>query len=116
LGLGSFVSVSSTFTQSVGLLGQGISPLQGRYLHTGQNKQNKRTQTFMPQAGFERMIPLFERTNTVHASDSATTLIGKNDFTYRLFVGYRSTCTVTWIKFVDGKVMEPNAKETEKGM
>jgi hypothetical protein len=26
------------FTQSVGLLGRGISPLQGRYLHTGQHK------------------------------------------------------------------------------
>jgi hypothetical protein len=26
------------FTQSIGLLGRGISPLQGRYLHTGQHK------------------------------------------------------------------------------
>jgi hypothetical protein len=25
-------------TQSVGLLGRGISPSQGRYMHTGQNK------------------------------------------------------------------------------
>jgi hypothetical protein len=32
------------YTQSVGLLGRGISPLQGRYLHTEQNKQNKSTQ------------------------------------------------------------------------
>jgi hypothetical protein len=31
-------SVSWTFTQSVGLLGRGISPLQGRYLNTGQRK------------------------------------------------------------------------------
>jgi hypothetical protein len=31
-------SVSWSFTQSVGLLGWGISPLQGRYLHTGQHK------------------------------------------------------------------------------
>jgi hypothetical protein len=26
------------YTQSVGLLGRGISPSQGRYLHTGQHK------------------------------------------------------------------------------
>jgi hypothetical protein len=31
-------SVSSSFTQSVGLLGRGISQSQGRYLHTGQHK------------------------------------------------------------------------------
>jgi hypothetical protein len=31
-------SVSWSFTQSVGLLGRGISPLQGRYLHTEQPK------------------------------------------------------------------------------
>jgi hypothetical protein len=35
--LGRF-SVSRSFTQSVGLLGRGISPSQGRYLHTGQHK------------------------------------------------------------------------------
>jgi hypothetical protein len=34
-------SVSSSFTQSVGLLGRGISPSRGRYLHTGQHKHNK---------------------------------------------------------------------------
>jgi hypothetical protein len=31
------------FTQSVGILGQGIRPSQGRYLNTEQHKQNKRT-------------------------------------------------------------------------
>jgi hypothetical protein len=31
-------SLSWSFTQSVGLLGRGISPSQGRYLHTGQHK------------------------------------------------------------------------------
>jgi hypothetical protein len=31
-------SVSWSFTKSVGLLGRGISPSQGRYLHTGQHK------------------------------------------------------------------------------
>jgi hypothetical protein len=31
------------FTQSVGLLGRGISPSQGRHIHTGQHKENERT-------------------------------------------------------------------------
>jgi hypothetical protein len=31
------------FTQTVGIIGRVINPLQGRYLHTGQHKQNKRT-------------------------------------------------------------------------
>jgi hypothetical protein len=62
---------------TVGLLGRGISPSQGRYLHTGQYKQNKRTQKSMPWVGFEPMIPAFERTKTVHASDRAATVIGR---------------------------------------
>jgi hypothetical protein len=37
LGLGRFFSFL-IFTQSVGLLGRGISPSQGRYLHTGQHE------------------------------------------------------------------------------
>jgi hypothetical protein len=74
LGLGRFFS--SSFTQSVGLLGRGISPSQGCYLHTGQHKQIERTQTFMPQMGFEPTIPVFERAKTVHALDRATTAIG----------------------------------------
>jgi hypothetical protein len=34
LGLGLFFSFAIFFTQTAVLLGQGISPLQGRYLHT----------------------------------------------------------------------------------
>jgi hypothetical protein len=64
------------FTKSVGLLERGISPSQGRYLHTWQHKQNKRTQTSMPQRGFEPTIPVFERVKTVHALDRAATVIG----------------------------------------
>jgi hypothetical protein len=37
VGLGRFFS-SLIYTQSVGLLGRGITPSQGRYLHTGQHK------------------------------------------------------------------------------
>jgi hypothetical protein len=58
LDLGRF-SVSLSFTQSVGLLGQAISPSQGRYLT---QTQNKRTQTSMPQVGFEPTITVFQRT------------------------------------------------------
>jgi hypothetical protein len=64
------------FTRSVGLLGRGISSSQGLYLHTRQHKQNKRTQTSMPQVGFEPTIPVFERAKTVHALDPADTVIG----------------------------------------
>jgi hypothetical protein len=64
------------FTQSVGLLRRGIGPSQGRYLRTGQHKQNKSTQTSMPQVRFEPTIPVFERAKTVHALDRAATVIG----------------------------------------
>jgi hypothetical protein len=39
---------SLIYTQSVGLRVRVISASQGRYLHTGQNKQNKRTETSKP--------------------------------------------------------------------
>jgi hypothetical protein len=38
LGPAFFLSFVNFFTQTVGLLGRGISPSQGRYLHTGQHK------------------------------------------------------------------------------
>jgi hypothetical protein len=69
--------VSWSFTQSEGPLGQGISPSQGRYLNTGQHKQNKCIQTSMPQVGFELMIPVFEGAKTVHALDRAATVIAR---------------------------------------
>jgi hypothetical protein len=65
-----------TYTQSVGLLGREISPSQGRYLHTEQHKQNKRTQTSMPRVGFDPTIPAFERAKTIYALDRAATGIG----------------------------------------
>jgi hypothetical protein len=42
-GLAAF-SVSWSFTQSVGLLWRGISPSQGRYLHTGQHTHTTNSQ------------------------------------------------------------------------
>jgi hypothetical protein len=69
-------SVSWSFTQSVGLLGRGIRPSQGHYLHTEEHKHNKRTQTSMPQVRFETRIPVFEQAKTAHALCGANTMIG----------------------------------------
>jgi hypothetical protein len=63
------------YIQSVGLLGRGISPSQGRYLHTGQHKHRINTLTYIPRVGFEPTIPVFEREKTVHTSDHAATMI-----------------------------------------
>jgi hypothetical protein len=52
--------------QLVRLLGQGISPSQGRYLT---QTQNKHKQISMSWVGFEPMIPVFERTETFRALD-----------------------------------------------
>jgi hypothetical protein len=46
------------------------------HIHRTTQTQNKLTQTFIPQVGFEPTIPLFERAKTVHASDRAATVIG----------------------------------------
>jgi hypothetical protein len=72
--LGRFFSL--IYTQSVGLLGQGISPLQVRYLHRITQTQNKRTQSSMPRVGFEPTIPVSERAKTVDTLDRAATVIG----------------------------------------
>jgi hypothetical protein len=65
------------------LLGRGISPSQGRYLHT-EYKQNKLTDTSMPRVGFKSTIPAFERANTVYTSDRAATAMGNLSTTYIL--------------------------------
>jgi hypothetical protein len=44
--------------------------------HRRAQTENKRTQTSMPQVGFEPMTPVFERTKTVHALDRAAVVIG----------------------------------------
>jgi hypothetical protein len=55
----------------VRLHGRGISPSQGRYLHTEQH-----TQASIPQVGFEPTTAVFEWLKTVHASHRAATVIG----------------------------------------
>jgi hypothetical protein len=42
--------------------------------------QNKRTQTSIPRFGFEAMIPVFKRAETVHALDRAATVIGLRSY------------------------------------
>jgi hypothetical protein len=62
------------YTQSARLLGRGISPSQGRYLHT-EHKHGINAQTSMSPVGFEPMIPVLGRAITVHALDSAATVV-----------------------------------------
>jgi hypothetical protein len=65
------------FGQLVGLLGRGIGPTQGVYLHTGQHNTEKRGHTSMPRVEFEPTIPVFERPKKVGASDRSATGTGK---------------------------------------
>jgi hypothetical protein len=52
-------------------------PVARSLSHTGQHKQNKRTQKSMPQVGYKPTIPVFQRVKTFHALDRAATVIGK---------------------------------------
>jgi hypothetical protein len=70
-----WLGLSSCYTQSVGLLGRGISPSEGRYRHT---TQNKHTDTPTPRVGFEPTVPVFEQANTVHAFGRLDTAMGTN--------------------------------------
>jgi hypothetical protein len=60
LGPGLFFSFIIIFTQIVGLLGRVISPSQGLYLHTGQDKHRINSHTDIHALmGFEPTIPAF---------------------------------------------------------
>jgi hypothetical protein len=75
------IQLRNHFSQTVGLVGRMISPLQGRYLNTGQHKHTINTfthQTSMPWMGFEPTIPGSERAKTVHALYRAATVTGDN--------------------------------------
>jgi hypothetical protein len=82
------------YTQTLELLGRGISPSQGRHLHTEQHKQNKRIQTSMPGVGFEPTIPVFERAKTVHTLDHAATVIGPKPFYQKIYIYIISKVTL----------------------
>jgi hypothetical protein len=64
--------IFSIHTQSVGLLGRGISPPTHRTTQT----QNKQTQTSIHRADFELTTPVFERAKVIDALDRAATVIG----------------------------------------
>jgi hypothetical protein len=64
------------YTQSAGLLGWGSVPRKvTTCIHRTSQTLNKRTQTSMPQVGFEPTNAVFEGTKTVYASDRAAAVI-----------------------------------------
>jgi hypothetical protein len=64
----------SISTQSVGLLGRGISPSQGHYLHTEQHKHRINAHRHpCIECDSNSTIPVFERAKTVYALDCAVT-------------------------------------------
>jgi hypothetical protein len=69
-----FLFFAFFYTQSVGLLGWGISPSQGRYLH---NTNTEQMHTDIHTLSCIRTHdPVFERAKTVHALDRAAIVIG----------------------------------------
>jgi hypothetical protein len=65
----------------------GYQPVaRPRPTHRTAQTQNNRTQTSMPQVGFEPTIPAFERVKTVHALDRAATVIGFSVYTILNYV------------------------------
>jgi hypothetical protein len=60
----------------IGLLGRGINPSKGRYLHKTTQTQNKRRQISMPRVGFEPTTQVIEQTKTVYVIGLAATVIG----------------------------------------
>jgi hypothetical protein len=79
LELGCFFSFL-IYTQSVGLLGRGISPSQVRYLHTGQHKHRIIAHTGIHASSeIQRTNPVFQQAKTVHALDRAATVARKYD-------------------------------------
>jgi hypothetical protein len=63
--------------QSVRLLGRGISPSQGRYLHRTKRTQNKHRETYMHGVGFKPTIPVSERAKPFRALYRAATVISE---------------------------------------
>jgi hypothetical protein len=57
--------------------------------HRTAQTQNKRTQTPMPQVGFEPTIPVFERAKTLHVLYHAAIVIGRfSKYRHQIFVPY----------------------------
>jgi hypothetical protein len=81
LGLGCFISFLNYYTV-VRTPWTGDQPI-ARPLptHITTQTQNKCTQTFMPRAGFEPTIAVFDRVKTVHALVCVATVIGIHLYT-----------------------------------
>jgi hypothetical protein len=60
------------------ILGRGFSPLQDRYVHTGQHKPNIHTPDTHASSGIEPTTPMFEQATTVNASDRAAIVFGNS--------------------------------------
>jgi hypothetical protein len=73
--------------------------------HRTAQTQNKCIQTSMPWVGFEPTTPLFERSKTVHALDSATAVIGSWIYTEQNTPKWnppdqcRAQCQTSWISW-----------------
>jgi hypothetical protein len=77
LGLGRFFSFLIFFTQTVGLFGWVISPMQGRYLHTEQDKHRINAHTDIHALnGIRTHNPSVRASKEIHALDWAATVIG----------------------------------------
>jgi hypothetical protein len=76
------------YTQSIGLLGRGISPSQGRYLHTEQHNLGINADKH-PCLEWDSV---FERAKTVHAFDSAANVIRCSSelFRFNCKIGFTS--------------------------
>jgi hypothetical protein len=64
--------------------------------HRTTQTQNKRTQMSMSRVGFEPTIPVFERAETVHASERAATVIGTEIISEAFLVWALLTFLVTF--------------------
>jgi hypothetical protein len=87
-GLCFFLSVSRSFLQMVGLLGQVISSSQGLYVNTEQHKHRINTYTYqisIPCVGLKPTIPASERAKTVHALDRSATVTGSRHLQNNVF-------------------------------
>jgi hypothetical protein len=60
----------------VGLLGWGISSLQGHYLHRARQTQKKHRHASMCVVGFEPTIPVFKQEKLFRGLDHTATVIG----------------------------------------
>jgi hypothetical protein len=68
--------INDSYRQSVGFLGRGIGPSQGRYLHRTTQTLKKSGRTSMHGVGLEPTIPVFEIAKRFHALESADIVMG----------------------------------------